>query len=683
MPINDMSVAALFQYLATFNHLQQQALQAGQSVVLVKAGPGTGKTKTLIGKIIRQLVTQPKTQIRAVTFTHQAAEEIKERLREQLADLAGDQPTDLQNWLARCQIGTFHQLALTALNQQKDSPLKIIESWQADLILRQLIVELDLPNQVKTTQLLNLISQVKNQQLATASLPLNWQKLIIGYDQQLKKQHLLDFDDLLNCWQADLAKTNQPQAALLLVDECQDLNQQQYQLLKKLAAVTDQLFLIGDPAQAIYGFRGAAAQIFEQLVTDFPDLIQLTLTDNYRSSQQILTVAGQLMSQPPLKAQTKIPGTVQLVPVANQFQESQWVTHDLAQKFGGTDLNQTQAQGADFSPARFKDVAILARTHRVLKEIEHQLALTGWPTQLIGSDSFYHQPEVKLIISCLQFFYNFHTQQPVAPVLKDLLLNPFWHWTAPAWNQLAPLITEPDLKAWLYPIPATGLLSIKSNHPHQSTSLGQLVEVINWLVTANFDSNWQLIDLSQQLIAKLNLTETLTARQQSSTNLDQLLNQLASQDRQPSLIQAVGKFGHNWQQLAANNFYDSVGDRLSLLTMHAAKGLEFRFVYVLGFEQGLIPYQSTPPATELGQLLAIDSQVQLAEERRLLFVALTRAKEAVYLVQAQNRWRTKTQPSQFLADVKPLVSTFVYQISPRQQRSRQQRSARRSQLGLF
>ncbi|MCL5090547.1 MAG: ATP-dependent helicase [Patescibacteria group bacterium] len=563
-------------FLNGLNSQQEKIVENGDGVFVVKAGPGTGKTKTLVSRIAFLLLEKkvlPK-NILALTFTKKAAAEMQDRLK-QLCP--GDLP----------KVTTFHGFGYDFLKNPGEE-IKIIEEKQQKEIIEEILKS----NQSKITvkESLLMLTKYKNsfsvparseatrqsqrgsnsttgllRPDVTSGLAMTSETLISLYQKKLEEKNLLDYDDLLIKVYNFLkdnpqkAKELQNQYHYLLVDEFQDTNPLQYQIIKEILNEDQNLFVIGDPRQAIYGFRGASSLIFDQLKTDFQKANEETLEVNYRSFSAIVETSNLLFPSVKLKAHHSALGKVILINTLDEYAEADFVIRVIEEKIGGSDLNK--AQNTEDTSARLSDFAIIYRTHNLNKILQKKLNESGLPFQVAGEGSFYEEKNVALIIETLQSKKDEFGTEPLCQVVEKI---------------------------------------IKEKEILQNEAVLQL---LGNLVQFN------------------------------------------------SLKNGIANFLNYIEKIKAYDFYDQKCDKITLLTMHAAKGLEFKFVFILGFEQGIIPL--VRKNTEK----FITESTEADEEKRLFYVALTRAKEELYLLQTKARQQKATIPSPFLNLItSPLLS---------------------------
>jgi superfamily I DNA/RNA helicase len=547
---------------------QAQAVEAGAGPVLIVAGPGTGKTKTLTARIAHLIETGvPAGQVLALTFTNKAAREMAARVKELLPD-------------TKPLITTFHGLChrlLADAGQTTD----IIPEPDRQTLLRNLKKSHDLKG-MSVRELALRLSRAKNAIEPPADPALV--QLLELYNHELATRNLFDFDDLLQRTY-QLLKTDQEvrlgiqkRFSAILVDEFQDTNLLQYELLRLLNR-TDNLFVIGDPLQAIYGFRGARADIFERFLKDWPKALQVRLTTNYRSTPEIVALSGAIFPDtPPLRAYHDTEGHVQAVEVLNEYSEADWIIRTLEQEIGGsTMLKGSEHHTAAGRAESFRDFAVLYRTHATAKALRRQLDESGIPYQVAGEGSPYEKPEVKTILEGLA-----KSEQ------KDRTLSQHAETLAHHFG----LKPSPELRQFI------NSLSRFDNHsPHDYLKHVELI--------------------------------------------------------------------------AEQEFYDPSADAVTLLTIHAAKGLEFKHIFLIGAEEGLLPHYHP------GQ------EPDLAEERRLFYVAVTRARDLVDILHARKRGGQPAEPSRFLKLDETILPHIIDPEINQQIKRIKKRAQKRAQTSLF
>jgi DNA helicase-2/ATP-dependent DNA helicase PcrA len=548
------------------NPQQQAAVTTTQGPVVIVAGPGTGKTKTLAERI-KHLVEDKRVapqQILALTFTKKAAQEMVDRVG-----------------TGGVVISTFHALCNTILGGQRTfvsepERLHIIKLLPKDL--KQ--------SGIPLRDYSLLISLAKNKSGKITD------PLVNAYNQALHARGLVDFDDLLLMARDLLASdpTKKPNFTYVLVDEFQDTNSLQYELLRLLLS-NDNIFIIGDPKQSIYGFRGADSTIFDAFKKDFPHCKHIELTINYRSAPQVVALANAIFPDGPnLIAHRQSTGDVQALKLLNEYSEAQWVVDAIQAAIGGSNMNNAVHHD---NPASLKDFAILYRNRHVAKTVQKYIADSGLPYQVVGEGSPYLQAEVQTLIAILRSCHN-------PP-------------------QAAGMFTEAQVEALL---------------PKIDTSLPP-------------------VELAEQIIETFAIKKTaaissfigIIVRFTTLSNLMQFVNTISSQD-----------------------FYDASAEAITLLTIHASKGLEFPHVFLIAAEEGNLPSAKADPT----------------EERRLFYVAATRAKSRLDITHVTRRSGQIAEESRFSIEIPAHI--LPKNVDPNLQqdlRRLQKRQTKRAQSTLF
>lgn len=538
---------------------QAQAAQHLSGPAIVIAGPGTGKTRVLtyrIANLIDRHGIEPS-RILAITFTRKAAEQMSKRLEDLLP----------VHTAAKVLVCTFHQFGLILLQEQRPGPYLIIDQHDKQQILHQIgCDEGDLEAVCEGIALAKqqLLDPSEVQQVPLA----RYYKL---YQQTLSRYNLLDLEDLL-FWPARLlqdptiAQSYRTRFQWVLVDEYQDVNHAQYVILKGLCPPPDaNIFAIGDPNQAIYGFRGADVRFIKQFADDYPSARIYTLSTSYRCTDTIVSASNQVISQAgqadPSRSLRGIPSDlrIQLVQQPTDKAEAEFVARTIERMVGGVRFFSIDSQisdgNADRATQDLAEFAILCRTSAQMPTIEKALLDHSIPYQRVGQQTFLDSPSIR-------------------PVLDRLRLS--------IWPD-HPLLIERLMKH-----PA--LLELSGIGPE-----GSSYKAIRRCVDLLFGDG----------------------------NVPQQANDLLEWARQRNL--SVEAFVRHVQLVGPSDLYDQRAQRVALMTLHASKGLEFACVFIVGCEDGLIPHK------------LLHNDVDIEEERRLLYVGMTRAKQWLYLTWAQTR----------------------------------------------
>jgi DNA helicase-2/ATP-dependent DNA helicase PcrA len=669
-------------FLNDLNAAQLQAVHHSNGPLIITAGPGTGKTKTLTAKILYLLTEKnlAANQILALTFTKKAALEIQDRLR-QLSIVKKNLPL----------VTTFHALAHRFLSTT-DQPLSLISKKNRVLLIKEIVQNQRLSqdfSRFSAKELSLLISRWKNLSLNEADLEPVINKLIKSYQAELENRKLLDFDDLLvnflEILNSDADKNKNQQLAsaqlhklrkkyrYLLIDEYQDTNNIQYQLIKSLINKENNLVVIGDPRQAIYSFRGANAHAFDQFKIDFPNFQEINLQDNYRSGPEILNLSQSLFKKKlKLQAKQKIVSEVKLIKTYDEYSEAKWILKSISQKVGGLDFQEASELQASEQQARFADFAVIYRIHGLSHALENKFDESGIPYQIVGGRSLYEKSEIKFITDFLRFLNSQEVEQIDREELFNNLLESKYSAlskkTVTKIRQLAQ-----DLNFSIHKS-AGKIINQKLLSKKQATLLADFLANLA-TIELQFKKNigegkFSLAALVDLIISKFNLEEKSASKVKKIKNLYEFKSIVTAFDQEEK---SLLKFINFLDSLKEHDYYDKNVDKVTLLTMHAAKGLEFDYVFICGFEEGLIPFSKK-----------LKDKAALAEEKRLLYVAMTRAKKGLYLINTEKRNKKQSQVSSFKNyftndDFIELEDETLIRIKKWQQKKKKESS----QLGLF
>ncbi len=561
------------------NAEQRSAVETEEPAVAVIAGPGTGKTKTLVARIAYLIETRgaKPAEITAVTFTNQAAAEMRERLA---ARLGGKQA------LAGMTIGTFHAVCLGLLPQKP-----LLGEAEAELLVQEALGAAGSPASVRDAQ--RAISRVKNgASLEEAALD---PRVYEAYCAACRALGARDLDDLL--LEALDAAENEPAGKRkrarfrhLLVDEFQDINAVQRKLVRAWAKGGESLFVIGDPDQSIYGFRGASAACFDQLAQEIPGLRIYTLRENYRSTPQILEAAPKALQRPCQLQATQPAGCpVRHVLAPTPFAEACWIAEEIGRLTGGLDM-LAAGHGSVEQPRAFSDMAILCRTHRQLNVLEACLARQGIPCVVRGREDYLEDPAVQGAIGFFRSLYQPADQAALTACLTHAFQCP------PDLLQQAVRIYCPMAQ----PDPAI-LTDVFGRSGHLAL---WVEEMAAYLPRLNRHKPRKLF-------------QDWAKAHGPSPALDRLANLAAFHDTLTDFLDALVQGQEGDLRRPSGKGYAS--GAVELMTLHGAKGLEFPVIFLAGFHQGSLPLERA------------DGSVDLDEERRLLYVGMTRAREVLLL----------------------------------------------------
>ncbi|MDQ7040465.1 MAG: UvrD-helicase domain-containing protein [Rhodothermus sp.] len=625
---------AAARILEGLNPVQRQAVQATEGPVLIIAGPGSGKTRTLTHRIAYLIAAgraRPH-QILALTFTNKAAREMMERIERLVGSKAAR-----HIWM-----GTFHSIFARILRREGHrigytSDFSIYDTDDAERLLRELMLRYQIdPRQYSPRTIRHLISSAKNQmigpeayaRLAASPLQEKAARLYGPYQEALRKANALDFDDLLLKpielfeQHPDVLQQYQERWRYLHIDEYQDTNRVQYVLARKLAETHRNLCVVGDDAQSIYAFRGADIGNILSFQRDYPDARVIRLEQNYRSTRRILKLAEAIIrhNRDQLEKQlwTENPegDPIVLVEALSERDEAQKIEQrirDLHVRYGYA----------------FRDFAVLYRTNAQSRSLEEALRRGGIPYRVVGSLSFYQRKEIKDVLAYLRLLVNPHDTASLQRVINypargigqrtlEILMN---------------YARQHGLSLWqtLERVEAVGL-------PARAQ---QAVQQFHFLIArhaARMDT-MPADELARSLLQESGLFEELRREGTPEAlarweNVQELLNAIAEYVATAGEQATLSGF---LQEVALLTDLDEMPEdnRVTLMTLHASKGLEFPVVFITGLEEGLFP---------LAQ--ATQDRKDLEEERRLFYVGVTRAQRHLFLCYARSRYRYgEQQPS--------------------------------------
>ena len=626
------------------NPEQRLAVETTEGPLLIQAGAGSGKTKALIHRIayiIAGELAQPA-EILAVTFTNKAANEMRGRL----ARLLG--VTDSRSFMPW--MGTFHSIAVRLLRRDGDQ-INIARNFvifdEADRLslVKSVMKELGVAEQqFSPRSIVSYISKAKNaclspeqyrRQATQSSLQQTAAEVYDRYERRLRENVALDFDDLLLDAVQLLEKSSevrrkyQEQFRYILIDEYQDTNKAQYRLVKLLLNDRRNICVVGDDWQSIYSWRGADYTNILNFERDFPGARQIKLEQNYRSTEEILEVAHRVISKNTKRSDKKLwtdnrgGEPVELIVAGNEFDEAERVA------------NQIWAMVASGSH-RLRDCAVLYRTNAQSRVFEQMFTRNSLRYRLIGGQRFYDRAEIKDLIAYLKLIYQPSDTISFRRVvnvpkrgLGEVSVGKFLTWqSGSGLNVLDALVRADDCA------------ELTSRARKTLSQLGRALSEINKLVST--ESPDRIIKVIMRRFDYGGYLDDGTERgEERCQNVDELI----------SMAKEYGDLASFLEEVALVSGADAVNDddAVTLMTLHAAKGLEYPVVFMVGMEDGLFPSarSSLEPAVA-------------EEERRLCYVGMTRAQEKLVLSYARRRMlRGETHyslPSPFVQDVSDMVS---------------------------
>ncbi|MCO5175529.1 MAG: UvrD-helicase domain-containing protein [Thermomicrobiales bacterium] len=629
------------------NPEQRASVMTTDGPVLIVAGPGSGKTRVLtvrIAHLIQDLGVAPW-NILAVTFTNKAAREMRERVEALVGDRA--------RWVM---LGTFHGFCARVLRQYGqhigiDPRFVIYDDGDQMNAVKSAMDQLDIsPKHFAPRAVLSTISRSKSHNVGptefTDSVESYFEEVVARiypiYQQTLLRRKALDFDDLLSMTLRLLHESPEALSALrqryhyVLVDEYQDTNRIQYLLVKELAAEHRNLCVVGDPDQSIYGWRAADIRNILTFKEDFPDAIEIHLEENYRSTPDILTAADAVIRENvqridrKLRTSNKAGEKITLRECFDEQQEARFVVEEI---------QRLTTEGK----YRGSDIAVLYRTNWQSRPIEEAMIRATIPYQLIGGTRFYERKEIKDALALLRLisnpddyaaFQRVVAEFPVGAGIGAKTLSDIEQW-----SQARAAGTGAALDA----IGSADGPPLSSRATKLLTAMRERLDVLRDLEPTALLS--ELFDRALEDTGYLGYFESGDEEAMSRwENLQQLRSNIERFDDEPPETRLT-TFLSEVALVSDADTIEDAHEKVTLITLHAVKGLEFPVVFLTGVEEGLIPHQRS----------ITENPAMLEEERRLLYVGITRAKERLYLTHAFRRSRfggtEPSEPSSFLTAI--------------------------------
>jgi DNA helicase-2/ATP-dependent DNA helicase PcrA len=632
----------LEQLFEGLNPEQRRAVETTEGPLLIQAGAGSGKTKTLTHRIAYLIASRKATpfNILAVTFTNKAAKEMRHRV----AKLLGENP-DNRGFMPY--MGTFHGICVRLLRQDGESvgiprSFVIFDESDRQAAVKQVSKQLMVDEKAFPPRLLSgLISSAKNEMLSPAeyagsvSSPAQQAaaKVYPLYEKSLKEASALDFDDLINRTvqmlksQPEIRAKWQRQFKYVMIDEYQDTNAAQYQLVNMLTNDDKNIAVVGDDWQSIYSWRGADFRNILKFEKDFKDCTIIKLEQNYRSTKNILDAAHAVITKNAQRSDKRLwtdagDGLpVQMVQVGSERAESDAIIRRIR-------------LGVDGGRRHFRDYAVLYRTNAQSRSIEEAFVHYGIPYRVVGGVRFYDRKEIKDVMAYLRLIF-----QPEDRVSFERIVNVPTRGIGAkslqiffAWQQAAGLTLFQALQ------------QANDNNdltPKARQAFSELGDILASLRTVSQDASVSgLIDSLLRRIDYLNFLNDGTPQGEArQENVKELLS--VAREYQD---EGLAGFLEEVALVSDIDGADFSGDAVTLMTLHAAKGLEFPVVFMPGLEESLLPHSR-----------ALYDQSEMEEERRLCYVGMTRARQELYMIYAASRLLyggvQHNPPSRFLSEI--------------------------------
>ncbi len=620
--------------LDKLNERQKEAVLATEGPVLVLAGAGSGKTTVLVNRIaymISEKHIRPW-NILAITFTNKAAREMKDRIERLLGDTAKDM------W-----IGTFHSVCVRILRSCIDllgysRDFVIYDTADTKTVMKECLRELDIDEKsFPVRNVLSIISNAKNDLMDAATFENVYKsdyrmsiiaKIYYRYQTKLRKNNAVDFDDIiLNTVKIlsenpDVLSKYQDKFQYILVDEYQDTNNSQYLLINLLAQANRNLCVVGDDDQSIYKFRGANIGNILNFEDDYSDVQKITLDQNYRSTQNILDAANSVISNnkgrmgKSLWTSNGDGNKVFVYTGTNEYDEARYIARQIKKHF--------DEQGS------FSDCAILYRTNAQSRVIEEMLMRESVPYKVLSGLRFYDRKEIKDIIAYLRVVYNPNDDVSLARIINEPKRK-----IGNATLEKARNIAR-EKETSLYDV-----ISHADDYPEFKTAIKKLLgfsEIIQSLI--KLKDTVTIEELTGRILNDTGympalVMEDTTESKTRIENLGEFISVITEFEKNEETGNTLGEFLENISLVSDIDGYDENEDSAVLMTIHSAKGLEFPIVFLSGLEEGLFP-----------GMRSMESDDDIEEERRLCYVAITRAKEQLYITKTISRTiHGKTMPT--------------------------------------
>ena len=620
--------------LDKLNERQKEAVLATEGPVLVLAGAGSGKTTVLVNRIaymISEKHIRPW-NILAITFTNKAAREMKDRIERLLGDTAKDM------W-----IGTFHSVCVRILRSCIDllgysRDFVIYDTADTKTVMKECLRELDIDEKsFPVRNVLSIISNAKNDLMDAATFENVYKsdyrmsiiaKIYYRYQTKLRKNNAVDFDDIiLNTVKIlsenpDVLSKYQDKFRYILVDEYQDTNNSQYLLINLLAQANRNLCVVGDDDQSIYKFRGANIGNILNFEDDYSDVQKITLDQNYRSTQNILDAANSVISNnkgrmgKSLWTSNGDGNRVYVYTGTNEYDEARYIARQIKKHF--------DEQGS------FSDCAILYRTNAQSRVIEEMLMRESVPYKVLSGLRFYDRKEIKDIIAYLRVVYNPNDDVSLARIINEPKRK-----IGNATLEKARNIAR-EKETSLYDV-----ISHADDYHEFKTAIKKLLsfsEIIQSLI--KLKDTVTIEELTGRILNDTGympalVMEDTTESKTRIENLGEFISVITEFEKNEETGNTLGEFLENISLVSDIDGYDENEDSAVLMTIHSAKGLEFPIVFLSGLEEGLFP-----------GMRSMESDDDIEEERRLCYVAITRAKEQLYITKTISRTiHGKTMPT--------------------------------------
>lgn len=640
------------ELLEKLNKPQREAVETTEGAVLVIAGAGSGKTRALthrVAYLICEKNVRPGS-ILAVTFTNKASQEMKERISDILKHGCGNQSKTSPSSLPI--VGTFHSICVRILRREIEkmgykSGFNIFDDQDQSALMKKVMAELEIdPTKFRPQGILATISKAKNELIDpvrfNAEAAGYWEETVSKayskYQDRLKENNALDFDDILMLVVKifrtfpEILEKYQRTFRYIMVDEYQDTNHAQYTLVKMLAEKYGNICVVGDDWQGIYSWRGANIRNILEFEKDYPDARVIKLEQNYRSTQPILDAAYGVISKN-----------------INRKDKEIWTENKEGQLLVSYEANDEKDEAGFIAREIIKecrkgkklgDFVALYRTNAQSRAIEEAMLKSGIPYRIIGGVKFYQRKEIKDIIGYVRLVHNFNDEISLARVINEPKRG-IGQVTLEKW-------TAYSKKNGLDLISAGMDMSAKKGEESEISSarVATIAKFSDFIIRMRESmERLSLSDFIQKIFIESgyekDITDGTEEGERKRENVRELLTVAKKYDESENPVESF------FEEVSLHADTDNISqesDAVHLMTLHSAKGLEFNQVFIAGLEEGILPHSRS-----------FLSDNEMEEERRLMYVGITRAREKVYLLFTRERnifgSSQVNPPSRFIDDI--------------------------------
>lgn len=630
------------ELLDKLNDRQKEAVEYMDGPLLILAGAGSGKTRVLTYKIaylLEQSILRPW-QILAITFTNKAAKEMKARVESLVGQVASDM------WL-----GTFHSVCVRILKREIEllgytNEFNIFDDLDKEKVIKEIMKKNNIDEKVYPVGLIkseiSKAKEIMKDEIAYQKDAIGdyrkeeIAKIYVMYQEMLRKNNSIDFDDIIMLTvklflnNPDRLMYYQEKFKYILVDEYQDTNRAQFLLISLLSSGTGNICVVGDESQSIYGFRGADITNILNFEEEFPNAKIVKLEENYRSTKNILRAANEVIKNNTSKidkelwTQNNEGDKIEYKTLNNEYEEVEYVVDKI------DEICRKENK-------KYSDFAVLFRTNAQARVLEEVFMKSGTPYKLIGGIKFYARKEIKDIISYLKLIQN----QNDNIALRRIINEPKRGIGDTALDKLDMLATQQGKPIFELIQNSNNLVGLRS-----SGNIILFKDMINSLIKSK--DEMKVSELIKKVLKDTGYEDMLNAEGTKETEIrfDNLMEFIgvAIEFENENAENTLGDFLDSIALVSDVDNLDESTEAVTLMTMHSAKGLEFENVFLVGMEEGLFPSKRS-----------IDEDSQTEEERRLCYVAITRAKQHLYITNTKKRTlygsTSYSIPSRFIDEI--------------------------------